>query len=166
MLPAAARWLLCMSLLSNSLWMLVLGGWAALAGRSRRIREGRRLTWKGWLVTPFALALLGLGVWFQIRGGQGMVAFIVGLAFPVYMCMGGAAQPWSGQFNAIAYLWPFIVLVFPLASALVFSAISLWNRVPLTVGLARGFRGMALPVACFLVLLYSGAVISTAREQK
>ncbi len=164
-LPVAGWWMGCLLLLSNALWMLLLGGWAALAGRGRRLREGRKLTWLGWLTAPFALALLGLAVYGQGLGGQGIGVFVYGTAFPVHMCMGWSPRPWAAEFALATGIWPVLCVLFPLASALVFSAVSLWSRVPLTVGLARGFRGMALPVTCFLVLLYGGAAIATARAE-
>ncbi len=38
-------------------------------------------------------------------------------------------------------------------------------RVPASVGIVRGLRGLALPVACALLFLYAGLVIQTARQE-
>ncbi|HLK55615.1 MAG TPA: hypothetical protein VKU00_03575 [Chthonomonadaceae bacterium] len=63
-------------------------------------------------------------------------------------------------------VWPLgLIAGVPLLTLLTFSILSLVWRVPLSVGLVRGFRGMAVPIACALLLLYSGLVIVTLRQE-
>ncbi len=38
-------------------------------------------------------------------------------------------------------------------------------RVPVTVGIVRGLRGLAVPIGCGLLLLYGGLVLGTARQE-
>ena len=67
-------------------------------------------------------------------------------------------------------------LVLGLLGAAVSSAVSLLlliglsitsrvKRVPVSVGVARGFRRFALPISCALVLLYAGVVSQTVRSE-
>ena len=48
-------------------------------------------------------------------------------------------------------------------AALAFWFISKVNRVPLSVALARGFRGCAVPIACALLLAYAALLPITLR---
>jgi hypothetical protein len=59
-----------------------------------------------------------------------------------------------------------LVLGVPFLTLLTLSAISRACRIPLSVGLIRGLRGCALPIACLLFLAYGVLVPLTQRQEK
>ncbi len=62
--------------------------------------------------------------------------------------------------------WPlWIIAALPLLTLVTFGILSLIWRVPLSVGLARGCRGSAVPVACILLLLYGVLVPILVRQE-
>jgi hypothetical protein len=235
MLPLVGWWLAGLFLLSNALWMLLLGGAAARLARTPRMKAGRPLPRYArrailavplvaaavvglffgvqavanrldyypepetlaialgcaavlpaaillvagfakrrfdflfglavFLLTPLCLFLLfRLGMW-QAQAGQGLAALGYELAGPDTQCLGGPPIPWKTEMAVLSWFWFPLTFLLPIASALVFGGVSLFCRTPLAVGMVRGFRGMAVPVACFLLLVYALTVPFTAREE-
>src|SRR5262249_44799228 len=63
-------------------------------------------------------------------------------------------------------LWPLgIPCAVPLLTLLTFCILSLAWRVPMSVGVIRGLRGSAVPVACALLLAYSVLIPLTLRQE-
>lgn len=151
-------WLAGVALLGNTLWVLISGAVATLGLRRSIIGERRPLPtpivigWLGLLAVTTFLTTRGLAELVEVARGL----FIAG--FPVQERLQGAAR---GEQAALVA----VVLAVPGLLALVLGTASLVLRVPLTVGLARGFRGAALPVACCLVILYGGVALATARQE-
>ena len=245
-------WAANLAILGNIFWLLLLAGAAALACRSRAIREGRPMTtstkigmWSAFILGVGLLALLGEGsvqgfmegasllVWtlfFALLARRlGLIptlplagaALYVGLQgwLPAAAVLGGgcaglitllaksrsdsrtgltAALGTAGLTSLIvvstgaliawqtsgiraisdvwallgvglgdaAYVFAALALSVPVMLSLLLSAVSLYNRVPLSVGLARGFRGLAVPAACLLALVYCGTLLGTLRLEK
>jgi hypothetical protein len=89
------------------------------------------------------------------------IAGIAGL-MQVYFNLSSESGP-SGpdMHNAALWLTPcvsFLLLI-------VMAALSLACRVPLSVGLARGFRGLMVPVTALLFLAYGGMLLFTVRAE-
>jgi len=76
----------------------------------------------------------------------------------------------SGTTNSVLHLPspPLVTLAtvtVPFALVLLLGVASRITRVPFFAGLVRGLRGLALPVACGLVLLYGALVLGTVRQE-
>ena len=76
----------------------------------------------------------------------------------------------SGTTNSMLHLPspPLVTLATvaaPLALVLLLGVASRIARVPFFVGLVRGLRGLALPVACGLILVYGLLVLGTVRQE-
>lgn len=57
-------------------------------------------------------------------------------------------------------------LAFPLLLLLACGLAALFRRVPLRVGLGRGFRAAVLPLACLLLIVYGGLLLGTLRQER
>jgi hypothetical protein len=125
----------------------------ALVAAGYRSRAAFHLLAVGLLTVLCLYLLAGLYVW-QARGVTSMAMVYQNLTDG----LGGGPTR-----------YPFILLCFvPLVSllaALVTGIVSLVCRVPLSVGLARGLRGVAVPVCCFLFLVYGGLALVTAHKE-
>jgi hypothetical protein len=206
-----AWWMADLLLLSSALWMLALGGAAALLGRHRRIRTGqgmlpyaRRGVALGLLATallagsavlPNALVksclwagvplcgalvvllpgitrserLRSLGVFGLSLAGVGLPGSV--FAWQIQSSVAPLAQLVNNLYDdPSASVWHSFYLAggiaaVPLLTLLTLGALSLVWRVPLSVGLARGFRGCAVPIACTLLLAYGMLVPLTLRQE-
>lgn len=54
----------------------------------------------------------------------------------------------------------------PLMAALALALCSVILRVPAAVGVVRGLRGASVPLACILVMVYAGCLVTTARHEQ
>lgn len=71
-----------------------------------------------------------------------------------------SSNPWWLAAGVIASF-----LLAPALAAVLFTGFSLAYRIPLTVGLARGFRGAAVPIASLLLLAFGGTVLATSVQE-
>jgi hypothetical protein len=138
-----------------------------LLGLAARRRTGRFATSlcvstmvSGISLLAGAAVLLGVA-----RPGVDLAMVGVQISGPVYQCLGWSPPPYILTMGRLHGLWPLLIVAFPVASALVFGATSLLCRVPLTVGLVRGFRGLGMPVACMLLVAYAVTTPFTALEE-
>ncbi|HZT42911.1 MAG TPA: hypothetical protein VFA07_12155 [Chthonomonadaceae bacterium] len=223
----AGWWVAGLLTLANALWMLALGGVAALWARSRRLRSGQPLPrFARWSVVLglIAGAILTMGLLFsdQVVAGSiaagflfpgipwpnfGLAVLVLGIGALVFsgpswkqrlFGLGVFASSALGVFLLIrltiwqaegarvflsffrmfygmsegtsplppALTWVSgLALAIPLLTVSIFGLLSRIYRVPLSVGLVRGLRGIAVPVACILFLAYSGLVVGTLRQE-
>ena len=76
-------------------------------------------------------------------------------------------QQASPQKGVLPYqIFPLVLGAIPLLILNIIVAASLTCRVPVTVGLVRGLRGFALPVACLLLLGLSATTLATLRLEQ
>ena len=78
----------------------------------------------------------------------------------------GADGEVVGYAPDVNFVFALSLFAIPVALAVLLVAVSLFNRVPISVGLCRGFRGIALPAACLLLVAYCGTLVSTARQEE
>jgi hypothetical protein len=148
----ALYWIAAQVLVSDALLMLLLGGLATLLSRHRSIRTGagwaRGAHWS-WApgVLFGGLFLFSLFAW-QVGESvhpqiETMWGFIVTSGAP-----GGTNFDTQRLVVAIAMAVPGLLL-------LGLGTLSLAWRVPLSVGVIRGLKGIALPLACGFALAYA-----------
>jgi hypothetical protein len=145
--------------LANLLSLLILGGAAALAAQFHPKRGVKILR------LVFVLALTaGLFFWhyhaFEIAS-QGFLP--LGTAEATVSSEDGEPSFWSRVIPNL--LMVAIALTVPLLVVFVLCIISRLHRVPISAGVGRGLRGIAVPIACILMLIYGGTVLATAREE-
>jgi len=115
-------------------------------------------------LTAFVVALLtGTLVGALARGPHALLQIVTALR-------GLTPSDESGTTNSVLHLPspPLITLAtvtVPLALVLLLGVASRIARVPFLAGLVRGLRGLALPVACGLVLVYGLLVLGTVRQE-
>ncbi len=142
--------------------LCLLASLAVLAVRSFSGRIPWRRMGPGSAV--FALALLGplplltLALW-QARAA---CAFFDTSLVIVPFADGGNNPPSVVEMKILSMAG---ALAVPLMTALVLGIASRIVRVPLSVGLVRGFHGLAVPIACVLLLAYGGLVLGTLRQE-
>lgn len=98
-------------------------------------------------------------VWWQ----AGSLADFVGGALALIQDGGNVdtnAQAWRHWLSFAA------ALAVPLLLAIVLGIAACVRRVPVSVGLVRGFRAAALPATCVLLLVYGGLLLGTARQER
>jgi hypothetical protein len=119
----------------------------------------------GLAATLGGIAGVALAVHLQTRGLDWLLgigrAFLSAAQSPA--CGGPDARPVSPWWTHPAMV--LAVLAVPAAVAIVLGLASRVLRVPLSAGLVRGFRGAAIPVACLVLLVYGGAVLTTAHYE-
>ncbi len=201
-------------LLSVAMWMLALGGAAALLGRCRWMRTAQGLPGyarRGMALGLFAcpmiagalmlsadspaapLLLVGLALCAILSlvtpgltgperwrsGGVFLLTLtVVSLLGAAFACqLRASAEPLAHALQytmacannnldtSISMAAVAAGAVVPLLTLLTLGAISLVCRVPLTVGLVRGLRGCAVPIACILLLAYGLLVPFTLRQE-
>ena len=93
---------------------------------------------------------------------------LVGMADGLRSLLGppGEGNGDTGETQPVMALWLAVSLAVPLLLLLVFGLAALRRRVPLRVGLVRGFRAAALPAACGLLLVWGGLLLGTARQER
>jgi hypothetical protein len=131
-----------------------------LASRLLRGNEFMRSALPVGLVAA-ATALITIPMLVQAQHGIGFALAMVGVVSNLTSGEGQGSISGPGPVLALS-LAP--LLVVPVV-AIVLTAVSLRCRVPLTVGLARGFRGLALPVACMTAFVYVALVGCEARVE-
>jgi hypothetical protein len=152
----AMIWVFALAPLSNAIWMLIFGGIAAFLARHRSIRNGKgwahgaHPVWAIWLLLG-SLVLFVLVQWQAVESAALMIEVVRALS-------SGEAIAASSLYVAVAAVVPCVVLV-------LLAGLSLLWRVPLSVGITRGLRGVAVPVACALVLVYAVTVPFVARQE-
>jgi hypothetical protein len=141
---------------------------AALLRQRRTGSAGKR----GWgvrtgftaaLVTFVVMLLTGTLIGALARGSHALLQIIAALH-------GLATSDESGTTNSVLHLPlpPLVTLAtvaVPLALVLLLGVASRIARVPFFAGLVRGLRGLALPVACGLILVYGLLVLGTVRQE-
>ena len=144
---------------SDNMWMMLAGfapilpllGLPASTIRERLLRIG--IFACGLLA---GVALTGFYFW-QAHG-------ITGIAFlqQIYMNMSGVNAVGYHDFTSkLFWCTPYAALLMLAGSAIV----SRVCRVPLSVGIARGFRELLIPVAVILFLIYGGMLLCTMRAE-
>jgi hypothetical protein len=164
-------WVIDLLLLSNILWMLACGGVATWLANSRRFRarqeahpDARRIA--GWhrlgLVALGGLAgvLCCWGYLLQVRNVLPFTA--IGSLF--FSPSEGAPSSANGALQLVPKMAAFTAIV-PVCAAIILTIMSRLYRVPLRLALVRGFRGIAVPVVCVLLLAYSVSILGTLRYE-
>ncbi len=155
-----ASWIGCLFLLSNSLWLAAASAGAHLAGRLKSVRTGRALPKS---VAVLCLGILALSVLASVIQVQRIAQTIHFLALLSGESDGilGTSTP---SLNPIVPALAVIPVVLVIMSG-VFAALALKWRVPTSVALVRGFRGLGLPVAAVLFIGYLALLLSTANRE-
>jgi hypothetical protein len=66
---------------------------------------------------------------------------------------------WQGAISAA------LTVVVPLLLLLYSSLVARVHRVPVSVGIIRGFRALALPTSCLLLMIWGGLLLGTVRQE-
>jgi hypothetical protein len=74
--------------------------------------------------------------------------------------------PEPNVIDILVKLFACAIMAVPILTLLILGIVSLCCRVPLSVGLTRGLRGCAVPIACVLLLGYAGLTIVTLRQEQ
>ncbi len=134
---------------------------AAMACIARaRTSEG---FWAGVAVASFAsatIAVTGALMFLLLRPG---LALTMGMARVLPLLASGSGTAPALDLASVSPA--FLPLLIVPATALVITIVSWRCRVPVSVGLARGFRGIGVPLACLLVLPYAAIVATQARAE-
>jgi len=148
-------WLANNALLSGTLVLLLLGGAAALAGHIRPR--------KGLMAGRCAYALLivgGIGLWQWQVTRAGMTPFVT--IQNMFSNMSGPGNEEGLNAAAVQALVAGCSLLIPMLLIGLIGVVSLFQRVPLATGLGRGLRGLAIPAAVTLFVLYGASLAPTA----
>ena len=147
--------------LTNAIGLLILGAAAAFAAA---VSPGKRLKlWRG----VFGLAVAGVFALWLMNVNRGVTDWV---AAPFQMVQavsnlenqGANYQSMEAAARIVALV---LALAFPILMVVVIGIVSLTSKVPFCTGLGRGLRGLVLPVACVLFLLYSLLLVGTARHE-
>lgn len=134
--------------------------WAALVGVVGRFTS-EQLT----KATLFAIAITILGFYSVLAvGAAGAHAAVrlVSVLFGFWSYSETVDKLFSEGFFGIAFeLW----LALPLLLVILLALISRVRRVPISVGLVRGFGALAVPLISLLLLVYVGRVVSLAHQE-
>ncbi len=142
-----------LALLSSTFVLLILG---AAAGLASQVRGTKWLT-----ARRIAYALLvcgGIGLWQWKVAGTGMKPLTDCQALLYGLTTHGQAD----NANAVQCLTTFAALLLPALFVGILGIFTLTQRVPLATGLGRALRGISVPIASALFLLYSGSLLCTA----
>lgn len=140
-------------LLLGSLCLLALSA-RALRGAEERPDARRQQFWTRLVLTVSTLLVI------QIVG-RPTAAGVLELLQPLL-----AEHKWemgSGMLKAVLTLGGLVTGFLAVLCALVALVVSLITRTPASVGMTRAFRGLGVPAACVVWVLYAGAVLGTAR---
>jgi hypothetical protein len=147
--------------LTNAIGLLILGAAAAFAAA---VSPGRRLKlWRG----VFGLAVAGVFALWLMNVNRGVTEWV---SAPIQMVqsvssMQGESTNYQGTEAAARVIALVLALALPILMVTVIGIASLVSKVPFCTGLGRGLRGLVLPVACTLFLLYSLLLVGTARHE-
>jgi hypothetical protein len=151
-------WLVNNALLSGALILLMLGAAAQLASHVRPR--------KAVLVWRFVFALLvvsGIGLWQWQATRVGMKPYIEMQNMFSNLQSSGNDFDDSANAAAVERLATGLGLLVPTLLVGLIAALSLFQRVPMSTGLGRGLRGVAIPVAAVLFLVYAISLLPTAQ---
>jgi hypothetical protein len=145
---------------SHAFWPLVIGGCLAIMV-SFTCCGGRigRTAALSFLATQGSLAVLALGGIWQIGG----IAAIYKVALSL-VATGGDGAPAPTDSIPVAILAYGAILGIPMIAIIGLAIFSKVCRVPASIGIVRGMRGLAIPIASVLILIYGATVIQTARK--
>nr|CAA9232912.1 hypothetical protein AVDCRST_MAG63-1050 [uncultured Armatimonadetes bacterium] len=138
-------------------WLAVSLTGAAAIGVAFASRRGRDALpgWRAFATSGAAVAASGMAV---TRQANGATAFWIARTDP-------SAGSTVGADGVTMLLMTALVLAVPLFLLCVGAVISRIVRVPVSVGLARGLRRLAVPGACVLLIVYGGIATATARME-
>lgn len=177
----AGWWILGLLTIANIGGLVALGGLAVLLARTRIVQRGpirtaaRTSAETDGEIRP---ARRALGVSALTMATVLFVAFVareqaratVGVIELAHM-FGGAAWSdtngvnwWDQAFFALRPFAPLLTLIVPLLLVIGLGVASRVVGVPLTAGIIRGLKGIALPAACVLVIVYGGLILATVRQ--
>lgn len=111
------------------------------------------------LVTAMVVGAVTAVVLWQSRFSSEIASVMFAL-FPSGEGGGGEPVTLARVLMALSYL-----PVIPVIAAGVFGLASLILKVPVATGIVRSFRGLAVPTACLLLLLYAVTTVATARRE-
>ena len=157
-------WAADLSVLSNILWILVLGLIASLLARVRRLGKVEPLSVRLRFGAFFLFCIGAAAIWFA-AGWQSNTLEDIRAAL---LALNGysSATFFTGSEGVVAVLSLFGYLAVPILTLLVLTISTLVRRVPLASGLVHGVRSTAVPIACLLMLLYCGLVLGTSKQEK
>lgn len=155
------RWMACFCLLSNILWLLLLGGLASAFTHANCLRDGqtlaKQLKVKIGTALVIGLAVWGIAAYWQASPIRDLLAVMVYFEAANYLTMAEAV--WGiPAYVGFASVPGFLLLFLTVRSLIL--------RIPLLAGLIRGFQATALPLACLLFLLYGGLTLSILRQER
>lgn len=147
-------WMVDLLTLANVLWMLIFTGAAILLARLRRPREALPL-----LAVPMCL----LGAFLLFRQVSWIMALTTLREEMQRLGLGTMVSvPSTGSLKMALFCSTFAV---PLLFMFVTGLIAITSPTPAVENLLRGLRNITTPILFALVLLYSGLVMVTAREE-
>jgi hypothetical protein len=158
----AVLWIASLILVSNALLFLVLGGLSSLLARHRSVRSGvgwvrgAHPTWTLWLLVG-TVAICALFLW-QLAESTGVFVNLIWSA----VASGGESVYQGEQQRALICA---VGAILPCLTLLTLGTLSLLWRVPLSVGVTRGMRGLAVPMACVLLLGFAVLAPFVIREE-
>ena len=157
-------WAADLSVLSNILWILVLGLIASLLARVRRLGKVEPLSVRLRFGAFFLFCIGAAAIWFA-AGWQSNTLEDIRAAL---LALNGysSATFFTGSEGVVAVLSLFGYLAVPILTLVALTISSLVRRVPLASGLVHGVRSTAVPIACLLMLLYCGLVLGTSKQEK
>jgi len=151
-------WLIDNALLSSVLVLLLMGAAAHLAGHVRPRKAV--LLWR------FACALMvvgGIGLWQWQATRIGIKPYVE--MQNMFSNMSGNGSDPSDNALAVERLAVGLGLLVPTMLIGLILGLSLFQRVPLSTGLGRGLRGVAIPAAAALFLAYSAFLLPTTHME-
>ena len=150
--------------LTNAIGLLILGAFAALAAH---VSPGKRLLWWRGAFTCLVVVVFGLWLWNVERSITSWVSgpFQLTASLNSGGADDGSGTSYGGVEAAARIVAIVCALALPLGMLAVIGLVSLCTRVPLATGIGRGLRGLALPVACALFLLYAVQTAGTLRQE-
>jgi hypothetical protein len=148
---------------SQAFWPLMIGGFLAIvvsfAWCGGRIGRTAALAF---LATQVTLGVLALGSIWQIGGIAAIYRVAMSLVSTGDSGDGGPSTIGNGVLLAtMAYGSILVIPVLTIIGLAIFSKVC---KVPASIGIVRGMRGLALPIASVLILVYGATVIQTARK--
>ena len=159
-----AWWTADICVLYNILWTLLLGWLAARFASSRHLRENKPLPLSMQVVAVLIFlavaAMSGFAAWWQSDTLMDLKEVIGTLSSDNNQLFSDLREVYIALFSLYSFL------AVPCLTLVVLTSVCLIRRIPLAVGLVRGFRTATLPIACLLAVVYGGMVLGTARQER
>lgn len=155
----AIAWGVSLFTLFNLISMLILGGAAVLAQKLHPKRGVKILR-----VVFFLTLSIGLFCWQNKAFNTAQHAIL-----PIAAVDTSSSEDGDASFQNLIVMYLVIgsiSLAVPMLVVLVLSISSRIYRVPIATGVGRGLRGVAVPIACILMLVYGTSILATSREEK